>query len=75
MNQFLWFGDSWKTYENFLTIEANILMFHRTFLTNLIMKAWVTCALDESCMAPIEIKSSQDCYKGYIKINQLYIKY
>lgn len=50
-------------------------MFHRTFLTNLIMKAWVTCALDESCMAPIEIKSSQDCYKGYIKINQLYIKY
>ncbi len=50
LNQFIWFGETWKEYEDFFTIEANILMFHRTFLTNLIMKAWVTCALDQSCM-------------------------
>ena len=64
MKQFEWFGDSWKSYENLLTIEANILMFHKSFLTNLIMKAWVTCALDESCMAPIEVQPAQNCYIG-----------
>ncbi|MFM7856417.1 MAG: hypothetical protein ACKO96_31975, partial [Flammeovirgaceae bacterium] len=37
MNQFIWFGEEWKTYEEVFTIEANILMFHRNFLTSLIM--------------------------------------
>lgn len=55
MNQFVWFGETWKNYEEFFTIEANILMFHSSFLTNLIMKAWVTCALQENCMVCIYV--------------------
>lgn len=49
---FAWFNEEVKSYESFFTIEANILLFHRNFLTTLMMKSWVTCALDENCIAP-----------------------
>ena len=49
---FTWFKEEVKAFENFFTIEANILLFHRNFLTSLIMKAWITCALDKECIAP-----------------------
>jgi hypothetical protein len=32
-------------------MEAGIVVYYRNFLNALIMKAWVTCALDENCMA------------------------
>jgi hypothetical protein len=50
--QFEWFGETAKSYQDFYTIEANILFFHRNFITTLMMKAWVTCALDVNCIAP-----------------------
>lgn len=49
---FEWFGETKASYEQFYTIEANILLFHKNFLTLLIMKAWVTCAFDSDCIAP-----------------------
>lgn len=49
---FNWFGETSQNYEDFFTIEANILIFSRNFLTTLMMKAWVTCALDKDCIAP-----------------------
>ena len=42
---FDWFGETADSYKGFFTIEANIFMFHDTFLTALMIKAWVTCAL------------------------------
>ncbi len=47
-----WFGETNKTYEGFYTIEANILLFYRNFITILMMKGWLTCALDPDCIAP-----------------------
>ena len=49
---FEWFGESPQTYENIQTLEANFIIINKNFLTSLIMKTWVTCALDESCIAP-----------------------
>ncbi len=49
---FEWFEEKPNSYEDFFTIEANILMFHSSFLTSILMKAWITCAMDENCIAP-----------------------
>lgn len=49
---FHWFNESPDSFDNIYTLEANLLVFHRTFLTSLIMKAWVSCALDRDCIAP-----------------------
>ena len=49
---FDWFEESSESYKEFFTIEANILFFYNNFLTKLIMKAWIACALEESCIAP-----------------------
>jgi len=49
---FKWFEETADMYTNFWTIEANILFFHNNFLTKLLMKAWITCALEEQCIAP-----------------------
>ncbi len=42
---FEWFGQTASDYNDFFTIEANIFMFEKTFLTAIMIKAWVTCAL------------------------------
>lgn len=49
---FEWFGENAKNFENVRTLEANFIIVTKNFLTSLIMKAWVTCALDQSCIAP-----------------------
>ncbi len=49
---FEWFEETVDVYKQFWTIEANILFFHNNFLTQLLMKAWVTCALEDECIAP-----------------------
>ncbi len=49
---FHWFKETEADYESIPTLEANIIMFHKSFLTSLVMKTWVTCALDETCIAP-----------------------
>lgn len=50
---FEWFDHTHKDFENMATIEANILIFNRCFITSLIMKTWVTCALDVNCIDPV----------------------
>ncbi len=42
---FDWFNENPDSYEHLNTIEANILFFTNNFVTSLVMKAWVTCAL------------------------------
>lgn len=49
---FEWFLDKAPTYSNVYTLEANFIMIKKSFLTSLIMKAWVLCALDRDCIAP-----------------------
>ena len=56
-----WFGENTSTYEEFYTMEAGVLLFQRSLLTTLLMKAWLTCALDKSCIDPPGSKHSPCC--------------
>jgi hypothetical protein len=49
---FEWFGETVELYEHMWTIEANIFVMHKNLINALIMRAWVACAMDETCIAP-----------------------
>jgi hypothetical protein len=49
---FEWFKETPEDYSFVPSLEANIIIFKRSVVTSLVMKSWVTCALDSSCMAP-----------------------
>ena len=46
-----WFGNP-HDFDKLGTVEANFILFRQSLITRLIMKAWLTCALDASCIAP-----------------------
>ncbi len=49
---FKWFKETPEDYSNVPSLEANIIFFKKSVLTALVMKAWVTCALDKTCIEP-----------------------
>lgn len=49
---FAWFGETEQAFERVHSAEANFIILHRNFLTEMVMKTWVSCALDEHCIAP-----------------------
>ncbi len=42
-------------------LQAGINVYHRNFLNTLIMKAWITCAFDKSCIAPDGRQDKHSC--------------
>jgi hypothetical protein len=55
---FNWFQETPEDFFHVPSLEANIIFFKRSVVTSLVMKAWVTCALDKECIAPAGKNSS-----------------
>jgi hypothetical protein len=49
---FSWFKETDESLAGVYSAEANFIIIHRNFLSTLLMKAWVTCAMNEECVAP-----------------------
>ncbi|CAF4090730.1 unnamed protein product [Rotaria sordida] len=56
---FTWFNQSYTNFDNIYIAEAGFVVVTDTFLTRLIMKAWLTCALEPECL--ITFRSQTNC--------------
>ncbi|CAF1482004.1 unnamed protein product, partial [Rotaria sp. Silwood1] len=54
VDTFTWFNQSYTNFENIYIAETGFLVVTDTFLTRLIMKAWLTCALESDCLVSYE---------------------
>jgi hypothetical protein len=61
---FAWFNQSYKSYDDIYMSEANFLVVTDTFLTRLIIKAWLTCALDVDCLIAEKTPTLCQGYSG-----------
>lgn len=49
---FEWFGSDSHEYSKTRSLEANFFIFRKGLVLDIMLKAWVTCALDSTCIAP-----------------------
>lgn len=49
---FSWFNESYSAYDDVYIAEAGFVAVTDNFLSRLVLKTWVTCALDANCIAP-----------------------
>ncbi len=61
---FEWFDIEEAADVNANLIDTRVMLFQRDFLTSLMIKIWVTCALDIECIAPSD--SSKSDHSGWI---------
>ncbi|CAF4205929.1 unnamed protein product [Rotaria sp. Silwood2] len=50
---FSWFNEIFSSYDDIYIAEAGFVAVTDNFLSRLVLKTWVTCALDSSCITPI----------------------
>jgi hypothetical protein len=61
---FTWFGEQSSTFEQVYIAEAGFLAITDNFLSRLILKTWVTCALDIQCISPSNSRTVCQRLKG-----------
>ncbi len=49
---FSWFNETYSTFDDIYIAEAGFVAVTDNFLSRLVLKTWVTCALDSDCIAP-----------------------
>ena len=54
---FRWFNEKSSAFDDVYIAEAGFLAVTDNFLSRLILKTWVTCALDLNCIAPINSRT------------------
>ncbi len=58
---FEWFGENADDYQDIFSMEAGTLILYKNLLNMILMKAWLTCALDKDCIAPAGSRISPCC--------------
>ncbi|CAF4122427.1 unnamed protein product [Rotaria sordida] len=56
---FTWFNQSYTNFDNIYIADSGLIIVTDTFITRLIMKAWLTCALEPECL--ITFRSQINC--------------
>ncbi|CAF4196784.1 unnamed protein product, partial [Rotaria sordida] len=56
---FTWFNQSYTNFDNIYIADDGLIIVTDTFITRLIMKAWLTCALESDCL--ITYQSQTKC--------------
>jgi hypothetical protein len=54
---FSWFNETASMFEDVYIAEAGFVAVTDNFLSRLVLKTWVTCALDSNCIAPSNSRS------------------
>ncbi|CAF3115675.1 unnamed protein product [Rotaria sp. Silwood2] len=54
---FSWFNETFSSYDDIYIAEAGFVAVTDNFLSRLILKTWVTCALNSNCIAPSKSKT------------------
>jgi hypothetical protein len=57
MGTFSWFNETYSTFDDVYIAEAGFVAVTDNFLSRLVLKTWVTCALDVECIAPTNSKT------------------
>jgi len=54
---FSWFNETSSSFDDIYIAEAGFVAVTDNFLSRLVLKTWVTCALDVNCIAPLNSKA------------------
>lgn len=61
---FQWFGETYSSFNDVYIAEAGFVAVTDNFLSRLVLKTWITCALDPQCIAPRNSKTDCSRKKG-----------
>jgi hypothetical protein len=54
---FSWFNETYSAFDDIYIAEAGFVAVTDNFLSRLVLKTWVTCALDLKCISPKDSKT------------------
>jgi len=57
MGTFSWFNETYSLFDDVYIAEAGFVAVTDNFLSRLVLKTWVSCALDSECIAPTNSKT------------------
>jgi hypothetical protein len=52
VKMFKWFNENPIVFNGIRSLEANVIIINKSIVSLLLIKAWITCALDVDCIAP-----------------------
>ena len=67
---FSWFNETYSVFDDIYIAEAGFVAVTDNFLSRLVLKTWVTCALDPKCIAPSNSRTQCKGFNGITDIHR-----